>query len=163
MSKVEKLRLGGQLLFAAFGGVLGSPFLLLGSALAWLIGRDWVGLSIGTTAYAALLAWIAFVVIRAILAMLMAPAHTDRLSPWRANIVEFVSCIGSAVVGFTITADQPVRGAILGVGVGLVMIGGFEWMASDDTLTEEEEAEAWDRFNADLRKEFGHGGDEEPT
>lgn len=154
MPNDEKLGLGGQLLFAAFGGVLGSPFLLLGSALAWLIARNWAGMSIGTTAYAALLSWIAFVVIRAILAMLLAPAHTDRLSPWRANTVEFISCIGAAVVGFTIMADQPVRGAIVGVGVGLVMIGGFEWMASDDTLTEEEETEAWERFNADLREEF---------
>lgn len=157
MSKVEKLGLGGQLLFAAFGGVLGSPFLLLGSALAWLIARNWAGMSIGTTAYAALAAWMAFVVINAILAMLMAPAHTDRLSPWRANIVRFVSCIGAAVVGFTVMADQPARGAIVGVAVGLVMIAGFEWMTSDDTLTEEEEAEAWKRFNADLREEFRRG------
>ncbi|UPK76629.1 hypothetical protein MU582_08330 [Nocardioidaceae bacterium SCSIO 66511] len=36
----EKLGIGGQLLFVAFGGILGSPFLLLGSGLVVDVKRQ---------------------------------------------------------------------------------------------------------------------------
>lgn len=160
MRSVEKQGPVAHLLLAAFGSILGLPFLLLGSAVGWLLARGWAGLTIETTAYAALVAWMVFVVLNAALAMAMAPKHTDKLPPWRANVVEFVSCIVAAGAGFSIMADHPVPGAIVGIGVGLVMIGGYEWMTSGQTLTEDEQKEAWARVRADLRKEFG--SDEDP-
>lgn len=158
-----KLGIAGQLLFAAFGGLLGSPFFILGSALAWLVARDWVGLTFGSTAYAMALSWIVYVVVSAALAMLVSPSHTDRLSPRRAHVVEFGSCVSAAVVGFSTMADHPDRGLIVGAGVGLVLIAGYTWMASDDTLTDEEEQQAWARFNADLRQQLRRDDDEDRT
>ena len=104
-----------------------------------------------------------FAILNACIGKIVAPAHTDRLTVRQGTVVEWASWVVGCLAGFAVVADRSGHGATVGVGVAIVLLCVYEWVTSKSTLTEEQENEGWERFNADLRKEFGHGGDEEPT